>query len=218
MDVIILAGGKGTRMDSDLPKPLIKAKNKPIISHQIDYLLKSKEIDRIILSIGHESDKIINFIKTRYSSFPIEFSVETEPLGTGGAIKKALGLSTSEKVIVLNCDDITDIKIEELAKNKESTICIAHPRLPFGRVLDNNGYAKFEEKPILKDQWVSCGWYLLKKSEILSHLPDKGSIEYDVFPKIKIKLHKHEGFWQTLNSKKDLQQFEETELPDFLRD
>lgn len=213
MDAIILAGGKGTRMESELPKPLIKAKGKAIISHQIDYFLNSKKINNIILSLGYKSEEVINYIKINYPQEKIKFSIESEPLGTGGAIKKALNESTAEKVVVINCDDITNINLERLEKYEENTICIANPRLPFGLVKEKDGYAHFEEKPTLKEHWVSCGWYIFHRKEILKNLPEKGSIEYDVFPKIKIRLHKHTGFWHTLNSKKDLEEFEKIELP-----
>jgi len=93
---------------------------------------------------------------------------------------------------------------------------VAHPQLPFGRILEKSGYAIFEEKPILKD-WVSCGWYLLNRSEMLKILPDKGMLEYDVFPKIKLRLFKHEGFWRPLNTRKDVDEFEESELPEVLK-
>ena len=93
---------------------------------------------------------------------------------------------------------------------------MAHPHLPFGRVLEKNGYAVFEEKPVLKD-WVSCGWYVFNKQEMLNILPDKGMLEYEVFPKLKLRLFKHEGFWKPLNTRKDILEFEEIDLPDSLR-
>ncbi|HEB01435.1 MAG TPA: nucleotidyltransferase family protein [Candidatus Portnoybacteria bacterium] len=212
MDVIILAGGKGSRMENNLPKALVLVKGKPILALQLDYLLKSEKIDKIILAIGYQADKVIEYINSHYQSSPIDFSIEEEPLDTGGAVKKALAKTKTDYVLVLNCDDITDIDISKLAEFKENTICVAHPQLPFGRVTEKNGYALFEEKPIL-DDWVNCGWYLFKKAELMSHLPDKGSLEYEVFPKIKLRLYKHQGFWKTLNTKKDIEEFEKIDLP-----
>ena len=51
VDAIILAGGKGSRMEDNLPKALVEARGKPIVSHQIDYLSKFREINKIILSL-----------------------------------------------------------------------------------------------------------------------------------------------------------------------
>lgn len=213
MDAIILAGGKGKRMESDIPKPLIKTKGKAILSHQIDYLLSSGLIDKIILSVGHKADEIMNFVKQEHDSKKIEFSVETEPLGTAGGLKKALQKSSSDFVLILNCDDITNINLMRLCQLKENIICVAHPRLPFGRIKEHGEYAFFEEKPLL-DDWVSCGWYLLDREDFLKILPDNGSLEYDVFPKTNLKVYKHEGFWKPLNTNKDLIEFESIEFPD----
>src|SRR3989338_3099169 len=170
MDAVIIAGGEGKRMGSNLPKALVKAKGKPILAWQIDYLLKSG-IDKIILAIGHKAEAIINHIGNNYSG-RVDFTIEKKLLGTAGAVKLALQKCGSEFVIVLNCDDLTDKGIKKLEEKRENTICVAPPSLHFGRVAEKNGYAVFEEKPMLKD-WVSCGWYLLNRKEMLEILPDK---------------------------------------------
>jgi len=214
MNVILLAGGQGTRMEDPKPKPLVKAKGKPIIAYQLNYFLNSGVINKIILALGFRADEIIDFVNKNYADKPIEFSIEESPLGTGGAIKQALKKADSEFVIALNCDDLTDIDLNELSKIKENTICVTNPRLPFGRVVDDKGYARFEEKPLLKDMWVSLGWYLLNRKEMLDIIPDKASIEYDVYPKINLRMYKHTGYWQPLNSKKDIIEFENKDLPE----
>jgi len=216
MDAIILAGGKGSRMDEHLPKPLVLVKNKPILAYQLDYFLNSGLIAKIILALGHRADEIISFVKNNYQYASIDFSVENEPLGTAGAIKQALLKSSSDFVLVLNCDDLTDIDLNILKKCKENTICVANPQLPFGLVKENNGYAVFKEKPVL-DDWVSCGWYVFDRNNLLEILPDKGSLEYEVFPKLKLRVLKHKGFWQPLNTKKDLGEFAEKDLPLILK-
>jgi len=216
MQAIILAGGKGNRMEDVLPKPLVKVKDKTILACQLDYLLNSKNIEKVILALGYKADEIIDYVKVNYPDYPIDFVVETEPLGTAGAFKLALTKANSDFILGLNCDDITDISIENLSKFGCNAICVAHPRLPFGLVDEENDYAVFIEKPLL-NEWVSCGWYLFKCGELLPLLPIKGSLEYDVFPKLKLKLYKHEGFWRPLNTKKDLLEFDAEKLPEVLK-
>src|SRR3989338_6258679 len=186
MDAIIIAGGEGKRMGSELPKALVEVKGKPILAWQIDYLLNSG-IEKIVLAIGHKAEAIADYISNNYREKHVDFTIEKKLLGTAGAIKK-------------------------LEEKRENTICVAHPSLHFGRVAEKNGYAVFEEKPMFND-WVSCGWYLLNRKEMLKILPDKGMLEYDVFPKIKLRLYKHEGFWKTFNTQKDVEEFEEAKLP-----
>lgn len=209
MDVVILAGGKSTRMEDRMPKPLIQAKGKPILAHQLDYLLNFKDVDNIIISLGHLAEDVMDYVQAQYPNTPIQFVVEDTPLGTGGAMRLALQKTQSSFVIALNCDDITNIPIEELAELKENHVCVAHPRLPYGLVKEKEGYAFFQEKPLLSE-WVSCGWYVFNRTELLEHLPDEGSIEYEVFPKIKLRLYKHKGLWAPLNTKKDIAEFEKS--------
>ncbi|MBI2523358.1 nucleotidyltransferase family protein [Candidatus Woesearchaeota archaeon] len=211
MDAVIIAGGEGKRMGSELPKALVEVKGKPILAWQIDYLINSG-IEKIVLAIGHKAEAIVDYVENNYNGNQIDFTIEKKLLGTAGAVKMALQKCGSEFVVVLNCDDLTDIDIKKLKEKREDTICVAHPSLHFGRVAEKNGYAVFEEKPMLND-WVSCGWYLLNREGMLEILPDKGMLEYDVFPKIKLRVYKHEGFWKTFNTKKDVDEFEGAELP-----
>ena len=211
-EAIILAGGRGTRMEHELPKPLVPVKGKAILSYQLDYLLGSGVVSRVILSLGHRADEIAAFVRAHYPKAPIAYSVEREPLGTAGALRHAFVSAQSDRVLVLNADDVTDIDLRALAAGREHMLCVAHPRLPFGRVHERDGYAAFEEKPLLAD-WVSCGWYAFNRNGILPILPAKGSLEYDVFPLLKLRLYKHEGFWRTANGKKDIEEFEAAELP-----
>ncbi|MDP7244831.1 MAG: NDP-sugar synthase [Flavobacteriales bacterium] len=215
MDAVIIAGGKGNRMEGDFPKALTIVKGKPIVARQIDYLLKSG-IKKIILALGYKADEVIKYVKLNYPSAPLDYTIEEKLLGTAGGLKLALQKSESDYVVVLNCDDLVDIDLLKLQEKKENKICVAHPVLQFGRIHEKDGYAIFEERPLL-DDWVSCGWYLFNREEILNYLPDKGMLEFDVFPKIKLRVYKHEGFWKTVNTRKDVIEFEEAELPDILK-
>lgn len=218
VDAIILAGGKGSRMEDSLPKALVEAKGRTILSYQMDYLLKFREVRKIILALGHKAGEVIRYVEQNYPGCDIEFSVEDYPLGTAGAVKKAMSKSLAQFVVVLNCDDIADIPIPKLAASTENVLCVANPRLPFGNVkLGSDGYIDaFVEKPLLDDCWVSCGWYLFDRYVLLDVLPNRGSLEYDVFPKIKLGYYKHGGFWRALNSRKDIGEFEKLELPEVL--
>ena len=195
-------------MGDELPKALMPVRGKAIVDHQLEYLFSFPVIVNIVLAIGHRAQEIQEYISSHYPDRPITISIEERPLGTGGGLKLAMKKANSPRVLVLNGDDITDIPIDALETMSEHAICVAHPRLPFGRVLEQDGYAVFEEKPMLPD-WISCGWYCFNREELLESLPDEGSLEYDVFPKTKLRVYYHEGMWRTLNSKKDIQAFEE---------
>jgi len=207
MEVIILAGGQGSRMETALPKALVEINQKPIIAYQLDFLLNSGIVNKVVLALGYEAEKIKDYVLNKYPKANIVFSIETQPLGTAGALKQAMAQCLEDFTLILNCDDITDIDLELLQQGENDQICVAHPELPFGLVKEADGYAVFEEKPRLKE-WVSCGWYYLEKNNLNQLLPGQGSLEYDVFPSLKLLLFKHEGFWQPLNTPKDIKNFE----------
>lgn len=216
MDAIILAGGKGTWIDKAAPKPLVMVGDKHLIQHQIDYLLG--KVDRIIVSTGYRAEEVEKFVQGLYPRFAdgkyckseIYFSRENKSLGTAGGLKKALNMTVRNETIAFNCDDITNIPISKLEEITENTICVANPTSSFGRVVINkDGYVdRFREKEKIDGFWVSCGWYkFIVDHKFYDSLPDKGMLEFDVFPKMRLKPYFHTGFWKAINTRKDVDEF-----------
>jgi NDP-sugar pyrophosphorylase family protein len=203
MDAIILAGGRGSRINADKPKALVEVQEKPILEWQIDYILP--HVEKIVIATGYKGEMIHQFVQEKYAGKKIVCVNENEPMGTAGALRNALAQSSADHVLVLNADDLTNIPLNELCNTKENTICTCRPRLPFGLVKSRNGYAEFVEKPLLKER-VSCGWYVFNRTHIEAVLPKKGSLEYDVFPQLRLRVYAHNGFWQPLNSPKDVEE------------
>lgn len=90
MEVIILAGGFGTRLQSvvkDIPKPMADINGYPFLKYVFDYLSKYN-ITKVILSVGYKQEIIKEYFETSYKNINIVYSTENNPLGTGGAIKK----------------------------------------------------------------------------------------------------------------------------------
>lgn len=132
MKVVIMAGGKGTRIASvrsDVPKPMIKICGKPILEHQIDNL-KACGLTDIILVIGYLGDKIKEYFGDG-SKFGvnIEYFVEDHPLGTAGALFKMPQLT--EDFLLLCGDVIIDVDFNRfIAFHKEHQAwasLVAHP-------------------------------------------------------------------------------------------
>jgi len=197
VDAIILAGGVIGK--NNFPKALIEASpNKTVLERQIEWL--APIVDRIIIACGEqEAEKIKRCLSLRGN---FVFSIEFEHVGTAGALKRALKYAKRSDIIVCNVDDITDIDLFALLNFGSNTICVANPRLPFGHIeVENQNIISFREKPLLKDVWVSCGVYLLNK-KIGRYLPDKGSLERDVFPFLKLRAYKHYGIWKTFSMQK----------------
>ncbi|NTW25959.1 MAG: NTP transferase domain-containing protein, partial [Lentimicrobium sp.] len=90
-DIIILAGGLGTRLRDtvqNLPKAMAPVNGKPFLEYQLDFINKFG-FKKVILSTGHLSASIENYFGDKYKNLELLYSVEKEPLGTGGAVKLA---------------------------------------------------------------------------------------------------------------------------------
>lgn len=117
-EAIILAGGLGTRLRSavpDLPKSMAYISGKPFLSYVIDYF-HHQGINRFIFSLGYKHEVIEEFLNANYPALNYSCSIEDEPLGTGGAIRKACTLSHAENVIILNGDTFFEVDIDSLAR------------------------------------------------------------------------------------------------------
>lgn len=203
MEAVILAGGAGKRLrplTEDLPKCMITVSGKPLIEYHLKWL-KKHVVKKIILACGYKWERI----KEHYGDEFI-YSIENEPLGTGGAVKHALKHIEGSEFFLINADDITDVDLKQLKDMGSNTVVISRFHSNFGIVeTDGNKVINFKQKPLLP-YWAWCGVALLNKS---IPLPDKGPIETETFPKIDLKALKHDGFWKTVNTAKDLEELEE---------
>ncbi len=116
MEIIILAGGLGTRLRSevnDVPKPMAPVGEKPFLAVILNHLSKFR-ITRIVISIGYLGHQISSYFGGSYKGIEIVYSTESEPLGTGGAIKKALAYLTEEQAVVVNGDTFIDLDFDKM--------------------------------------------------------------------------------------------------------
>ena len=175
MEVIILAGGFGTRLQSvvkNIPKPMAEINSKPFLEYLLQHLLKYG-IKSIILSVGYQQDIIKNHFKNSYKDIPIKYSCEDKALGTGGAIKKALEVvdSTTNRVFVVNGDTFFNLDLDELEKfnaSLDSDITLSLKNMKnfdrYGSVeVDYNIVKSFKEKKFYKEALINCGVYIIKK-------------------------------------------------------
>jgi NDP-sugar pyrophosphorylase family protein len=192
-DAIILSAGMMGKTKL-FPKALLEDKGKAVIEFQIDWLRPF--VNKIIIACHEDECREISQIIGKLRG--VEFSKESQALGTAGAVKQALAKTASEKIIICNVDDLTDIDLNALIGFGTDTICVANPRLNYGVIeMDDLTITAFREKPIIKELWTSCGVYFLNK-ETLSKLPEKGSLERDVFPYLNgLRAFKHFGTWKT---------------------
>lgn len=169
MQAIILCGGLGTRLKSvikDIPKPMAPINDKPFLEFIFEYL-KKQGVKEIILAVSYKYEMIQEYFKDEFLGIKIKYSIEKEPLGTGGAIKEALKFIKNESY-VLNGDTFFDIDLGRL-KLDESKICLALKQMNdfdrYGTVnVNEQGFViSFEEKIFKTQGLINGGIYLLDK-------------------------------------------------------
>ena len=116
---IILAGGLGTRLRSiisDVPKPMAPINNKPFLEHLCNYWL-TQGIKTFILAVGYKSEIIIDYFKKQKTVYSLNYSIETEQLGTGGSLLLALNQFKLKKdFLLLNGDSFFPINLAAFHK------------------------------------------------------------------------------------------------------
>jgi len=193
---MILAGGLGTRLReivSDRPKPMAAIHGRPFLDILISDLLR-QGLRRIILCVGHGRDQVIAHYRDRRDADYL-FSEEETPLGTGGAVRHAAGLVSSDPFLVLNGDswcavDYARFLEFHVEKHAEFSIVVAAAR---GRadggtveLADNARITRFREKAAISGAarpYINAGVYLLRKSLTATwQQPAPFSLEHNILP------------------------------------
>jgi len=193
MDAIILAGGLGTRLRSvvqDLPKCMAPVAGKPFIHYLLEYL-RPYRINNVVLSLGYLSGKVMEWADECKASYPfnIEYCIENEPLGTGGAIALAIRQCQDRQVMVLNGDTMFSIPVDRFEKEHllygKGVSLALKPMFDFNRygtvILENGRILSFKEKEYCKEGLINGGIYMIdREAGIFDNLNGKFSFEKDV--------------------------------------
>lgn len=190
MEAIILAGGMGTRLRSlvkDIPKPMADIAGSPFLSYLLQYCSENG-VNHVVLAVGYKHEIIQDQYGKQFQNIKISYSVEDEPLGTGGAILKASKLCFTDEVLILNGDsiiqaDLSDFLIAHRQSDSDFTI-IGKEMSNFDRYgtlqIEGTRVIGFEEKKWKERGVINSGVYCLNllKFNTLT-FPLKFSFELD---------------------------------------
>lgn len=194
MEAIVLAGGRGTRLQAtvkDRPKPLALVGGSPFLSYIFDYLVE-QGITHIILSVGYKKEQIISFYENEYKGVPISYAIEKEPLQTGGAIKNSFRLLNQEgPVFVLNGDTYCPFNFKKALEVFQSTKADVVLPVKFLEDTSRYGTVKFDIKNRINsfiekrkgEGYINTGCYLLSHQVFSAFTEDKFSFEKDFLEK-----------------------------------
>lgn len=197
LDTLVLCGGLGTRLlpvVQDRPKGLAVISGRPFLDILVDELLR-QGLRRLILCVGHGADQIVAHFRGR-SDAEFVFSIEDQPLGTGGALRHALPRVRSNLLAVVNGDSFCPLDYGALLafhheRNSQGTIVVTKPvgRTDVGAIaLGADGrllsFAEKSEHPDPHAKWVNAGIYLMPRS-LLETIPAgvASSLEREVLPR-----------------------------------
>lgn len=194
MEAIVLAGGFGTRLAhivSDVPKPMAPVCGKPFLQYILDDLANQK-VSRVILAVGYKAECIESFFGNAYRGMELVYSLEQQPLFTGGAIKKALSFCKDSEVFILNGDTFFEVPLLEMAaahREKRALLTIATKQMvnfdrygtvqtdAVGRILH------FEEKQPCAQGSINGGVYLIQRAALESVPAEAFSFETEFMEK-----------------------------------
>ena len=222
MYALIIAGGEGERLrplTDDRPKNMVPVAGRPIVERQLEWLRENDVTDAVFLC-GYKADVLQAHVGDG-SSFGVgvQYSVETEPLGRGGALKLGFALvpEGEETIIAINGDILTDQTLAEMIESHEARAAVASVMLtplksPYGVVdaEEDGRITSFREKPVLP-YWINAGIYVLSRS-FFALLPEVGDHETETFPALategKLFGFKSEAYWRPVDSIKDVSEAE----------
>jgi dTDP-glucose pyrophosphorylase len=194
VSVVLMAGGKGQRLyplTKDVPKPMLKVGEKPILELIIDDL-RAKGVRRFFISINYKGDVIKDYFGNGSSKdIEVNYLEEDRPLGTAGSLS-LLPQALTEPFIVMNGDVVTRVDFRRLMdfhgrQGAVATMCLKSYEMdvPYGVVsLDGFKLSRIDEKPT-QQFFVNAGIYAFDHS-MLKHLAKNEQLDMpELFMKLK---------------------------------
>ena len=199
MKVVVMAGGKGTRIasiNSEVPKPMIEILGKPILEHQVNFFKKNGLTDMIFV-VGYLKDSIVDYFKDgKKFGVNIQYVVENEPLDTAGSFYYLKDMIKNEDFILVNGDIIFDVNIQKAIDfhnhHKADVTLFTHPNShPFDSSLiitdENNRVIKWlskEDERLYYRNRVNSGIHILSHKILdLVNEPVRVNFDRDILKK-----------------------------------
>jgi glucose-1-phosphate cytidylyltransferase len=215
-DVLILCGGRGTRLQehaATIPKPLVEIGGRPILWHVVQ-IYAVQGFRRFLLLTGHRAELIERFVEAERwpEGISIECAYTGEETPTGGRVHRARDRLAGGTFCVTYSDGLADLDLDaELRYHRAhgdlATMAVVRPALQFGVAeLDGDGrVAGFQEKP-RSEHWINGGFFCFEPGA-LNYLSDSSVLEREPLEGLaddrQLHAWRHTGFWECLDTYKD---------------
>ena len=190
-EAVILAGGLGTRLRSvvsEVPKAMAPIAGQPFLAYLLQFL-EAHQVRRVVLAVGYKHEAIRNFFGIRYGNLEVAYSVEEEPLGTGGAILQSMKLIHGPFAFVLNGDTFLRLEYADLVaaaeRHRDARLVVALRRVEdasrYGAAVVEAGRIQgFASRGISGPGLINAGCYLVSRLIFERYpMPPKFSWEQD---------------------------------------
>ena len=214
---IILCGGFSTRLrplTSTCPKTFLSLGGRPFIEYQLDKLI-TLGIKNVVLSMYYLYEEGVKILGDAYKELSIKYIIDSDALGTGGAIRNSLENIEDEHVLVMNGDILYNANLEDdinLYNKKKADLVISSVEMTdtsrYGTIdydITNRITGFYEKDPHNLSHWINAGVYCINKDLYLSTTnPGTFSIEREWFPKIidrnKSYICRHDDYWNDVGT------------------
>ncbi|HEX2412633.1 MAG TPA: NTP transferase domain-containing protein [Solirubrobacteraceae bacterium] len=212
MKVVILCGGRGTRLNGERPKPLMEIGGRPIVSHVIA-IYAAQGFRHFLLLTGYGGEAVAEWASDDPRVECVDTGLDTPTGGRVRAVRERLG----EPFCLTYADGVADIDLGALrGRHAQSgalaTMTVVRPELPFGVAMVQDGrVVGFREKP-RAEQWVNGGFFVMEPAA-LRYLGPDAVLEREPLERLAadgaLAAYRHTGFWRCLDTAKDAVALEE---------
>ena len=221
MKVILLAGGFGTRLSEyteAIPKPMVQIGNKPILWHIMNFYAQYNH-KNFYVALGYKGEVIREYFSKISEKWNINLIDTGQKTMTGGRVKRLQKFNGKETCMLTYGDGLANINIDNLLsfhKNHGKLVTVSAVRPPgrFGAIkLNDDRVVDFKEKSKTEEGWINGGFFVIEPDFFNFIDGDDTYLEREPLERaVKEKelfAYKHEGFWQCMDTKRDMKNLEE---------
>ena len=216
MKVVLLAGGFGTRLSEytkTVPKPMINIGGKPMLFHIMKLYAKYGFKD-FYIALGYKGEIIKKFFNKKFFDWNINLIETGKNTMTGGRLKRLKKYIGKETFMMTYGDGLSHVNLKKLLKfhkknKKIVTLTAVRPPARFGAIkLKDNYVSYFKEKSKLDEGWINGGFFVMEPEFLKFIKNDNTYLEREPLEratrKRQLAAFKYEGFWQCIDTKRDI--------------
>lgn len=224
MNVVVLAGGKGTRLGDhgEGPKPMVTIGGKPILWHILESFRRSG-FRSFVVALGHQGDVIRRYFEQEAPDLP-ECELFLRDTGentmTGGRLLRLRALLERKPFLLTYGDGVANVDLQALLRHHRECECSAtvtavRPPSRFGCLTfseDGQRVSSFDEKPMGGEGWIHGG-FMVVEPRVLDRLHADSDIFEHTLSLLasegELAAYQHRGYWQCMDTPRDRHVLEE---------